>query len=460
MFSPSDISIKSKLIIMQVFTSVLVLSIFFGVFVYSDISSYKQRKAKSMMGLIKVIGTNSISTLRFQDSKAAEDILSELRNVAPEIIHALILDKKGKLFAQYKKPGSDSSLIPPSLTEKGFVFTDKLLFVNDDIIDGNEIIGKVTLVAELSELTQIKQSMYRMATLLIVVALGFSVLIAIAIQAFISKRLLHLVGVMKEVSKTGDYSRSISDAGKDEISTLIGVFNNLMQQVKKNQERKDEFIGIASHELKTPLTSIKGYTELLYDLEDRQPNKQFVQKVLENINKLENLIKDLLDVSKIQSGQMVLNKKEFTVHSLLEETVAAFQIVSKTHEISMKDDLDHETVFADRQRIEQVLFNLLSNAVKYSPGEKKVIVSTEKNGLELIIKVRDFGIGVQKEERSNIFERFYRSKDMTVHISGFGLGLYICRDIIERHHGRIWVETEKKGSSFCFSLPLQKMQEN
>jgi signal transduction histidine kinase len=109
---------------------------------------------------------------------------------------------------------------------------------------------------------------------------------------------------------------------------------------------------------------------------------------------------------------------------------------------------------ADKQRIEQVLFNLLSNAVKYSPGEKKVIVSSTKTDGELVIKIRDFGIGVLKEEQLNIFERFYRSKDTSIHISGFGLGLYICMDIIKRHGGKMWVESEKKGSSFYFSLPL------
>jgi len=99
--------------------------------------------------------------------------------------------------------------------------------------------------------------------------------------------------------------------------------------------------------------------------------------------------------------------------------------------------------------------NLLSNAIKYSPGENKVIVDSEKTDKELIIKIRDYGIGVPKEERSIIFERFYRTKGISVHISGFGLGLYISRDIINRHYGKIWVESADKGSIFYFSLPLK-----
>jgi signal transduction histidine kinase len=294
-----------------------------------------------------------------------------------------------------------------------------------------------------------------MAIILLLGAVGFSFLIAILVQFYISRRLLYLVNIMKQVNRTGDYNTPpIADEGKDEISILIQVFNNLMQQVKENQTRKDEFIGIASHELKTPLTSVKGYLDLLNKIEDKQPNKQFAQKALENVYKLERLVKDLLDVSKIQSGQLQLNTKEFNIDELIGETIASIQIVSATHKINRENTSGDLVISADRQRIEQVLLNLLSNAIKYSPGETEVMISSEKTGSDLIIRVRDFGIGIPKEELPEIFERFYRTKDISVYISGFGLGLYICRNIILRHNGKIWAERENKGSSFYFSLPL------
>jgi signal transduction histidine kinase len=168
------------------------------------------------------------------------------------------------------------------------------------------------------------------------------------------------------------------------------------------------------------------------------------------------LIRDLLDVSKIQSGHLELNMKEFNMDHLLDETISAIQMVSGTHEIIWENSFNNESISADRQRIEQVLTNLLSNAIKYSPGERKVIVYSKRTESELIIKVRDFGIGVPEEERSNIFERFYRTKDLSMTITGFGLGLYICRDIVTRHNGKIWMEPEEKGSAFYFSLPLKR----
>ena len=442
---------------MQVFTSVIVLGVFFEIFIINDINSYKTRKANATIGLAKVISANSVSTLHFQDNEAAKNILSELPNVVPDIEYAAIFDSTGKLFASYKRTGAANLIVPSELDQQEYFFTDKKLFVRDDIkdvINKNEHLGKVIIEVELTELAEIKEFKYKLATTLILIGLAFSFLLAIIIQTYISKRLLHLVDVMKKVSLTGNYNQSIADEGKDEISTLSRVFNNLMQQVSENQRRKDEFIGIASHELKTPLTSIKGYLELLHGIEDKEPNKQFTQKATESVGKLEKLINDLLDVSKIQSGQLELNKQVFDMDTLLDETIASFQMIAKSHLIVKGSDPIHAKVMADKQRIEQVLFNLLSNAVKYSPGEKKIIVASTKTDGELVIKIRDFGIGVLKEEQLNIFERFYRSKDTSIHISGFGLGLYICMDIIKRHGGNMWVETEKKGSSFYFSLPL------
>lgn len=455
MFKLSDISIRSKLILMQMFTSVLVLGVFFEIFIISDLNSYKKRKANNMISLAQVIGTNSASTLRFFDNVAAKDILAELRNDVPDVTHAAILDSNGKIFTTYQKLGvTDTLTIPAILKGKDYVYTNDKLFVKNDIISSNDFVGRVFLEVELTELKEIKEYDYRLATVLFLIGIGFSFLVAIIMQTYISRRLVRLSDVMAEVSQTGDYSRTIVDNGKDEISILSKVFNNLMQQVRENQRRKDEFIGIASHELKTPLTSIKGYMELLKSVEDRDPQKQFTQKALEGVIKLEKLIKDLLDVSKIQTGQLELSKSKFDMDKLLDETISSFHMVSKTHRV-IRENRENALLIADRQRIEQVLQNLLSNAIKYSPGENTVVVSIKKSETELIIKVRDFGIGVAEEERSNIFERFYRSKDSSVHISGFGLGLYICSDIIKRHEGKMWMTGEKKGSSFYFSLPLK-----
>lgn len=453
MFSFRNLSIRKKLILMQVFTSVLVLVIMFLVFIITDVRSFKQRTVDNMISIAQVIGTNSISVLQFQDEGAAMEMLTQLHKVSPEITEAAIINKNGQVFARFSDPGAFPMNVPAKMDDKDYLFYKKQLLVTYPIVSGNEAIGKIFLVVHLTELQKIIQNKYKLAFMLLLVALGFSFMLAFFIQSYISKRLLRLVNTMKKVNKTGNYNTPLVDEGKDEIATLINVFNKLMAQIRENEKKKDEFIGIASHELKTPLTTVKGYIEMLKMMEDEYPKKQFVESAFKNILKLEDLVKDLLDVSKIESGQLQLEMENFDLSLLLDDSIASSQMVSTTHNIVRKDQPKEEMVYGDRKRIEQVLSNLLSNAIKYSPGEKEIMVEFEKNDKESIVKIRDFGIGIPEEEHAFIFDRFYRTKSSSVHISGFGLGLYICRDIIKRHNGRIWIESMEKGTLFIFSLP-------
>lgn len=170
---------------------------------------------------------------------------------------------------------------------------------------------------------------------------------------------------------------------------------------------------------------------------------------------MQDLIFDLLDVSKIQSGQLHLNITDFDIDALIDETIASFQVIAMDHEIVRKGKQKLLTVSADRQRIEQVLVNLLSNAVKYSPNAKEVNVYAQKTGAKYMIKVQDFRIGIAKEEQPRVFDRFYRAKDNSILISGFGLGLYICKDIMKKHNGKIWIQRNQTGTRFNISLPFE-----
>jgi signal transduction histidine kinase len=439
---------------MQVFTSILVLVIMFLVFIITDVKAFRQRKVDNTKSIAQVLGTNSISVIQFQDEAAATEMLNQLHKVSPEIIEASILNNKNEVFARYSPAGVAPIEMPPSMKDSAYLFKNNRLLVTYPVVSSKEVIGKIFLVVELTELQRIIYNKYRLAFLLLLVAVGFTFIVANFIQRYISKRLLMLVKTMKKVNKTGDYSTPLVDEGKDEIATLINVFNRLMAQITENVKKKDEFIGIASHELKTPLTTVKGYIEMLKTMEDQPPKKQFVESAFKNVLKLEDLVKDLLDVSKIESGQLQLEMAKFDLSQLLDETIASAQMMSVTHTIIRKDEIKEQMIYGDRKRIEQVLVNLLSNAVKYSPGEKEVFVNMQRMENEVIIRVRDFGIGIPEEEHALIFDRFYRTKGSSVHISGFGLGLYICRDIVKRHGGKIWIESMKKGTVFNFSLPI------
>jgi PAS domain S-box-containing protein len=229
----------------------------------------------------------------------------------------------------------------------------------------------------------------------------------------------------------------------------------LYEEIKILNSKKDEFIGLASHELKTPLTSITAYLQVLSRTQTNEHNKGFVTKTISQVNKLSALVSDLLDVSKIEAGKLQLACEPFDIRTLLNETIDIIGLSHSGHKITLNTSVDHLTVYGDTQRIEQVLINLFTNAIKYAPSEYEIEVSLEQVDDHIRIGVKDNGIGMQEDQLDQIFSRFYRVDGLSPHMSGLGIGLYISREIIERHNGHIWVESDYgKGSTFWFTLPL------
>lgn len=228
---------------------------------------------------------------------------------------------------------------------------------------------------------------------------------------------------------------------------------------KELQQRKDEFISIASHELKTPLTTIKGYTQLLGEsLQKRfDENVRFVNMLNNQINKLTDLVNELLDISRIQSGKLTINKTDFSLVDLVEEVVKEAEVFSAQHKIVLKPVDKDITVSGDRFRINQVLMNFLTNAIKYSPDADIVNVFVSSDNKEVKVAVQDFGLGIEESKLPLIFEKFFQvdSNSPDIVTQGLGLGLYISSEIIKRHGGRVGVDSALgKGSTFYFILPL------
>ncbi len=256
-------------------------------------------------------------------------------------------------------------------------------------------------------------------------------------------------------------SRAFPDLDEDgNVKRWVGTSTDI-NDMKKQESQKNDFIKMANHELKTPVTTIKGYVQLLKKMRGTSEDKFLVNSLntIENqVDKLTSLIGDLLDISRIESGKLPLNMKEFSLVELVTETIEDIKASEESHQINfeLKHSEDIE-VLADKDRMTQVLNNLLTNAIKYSPHSKCVKVELYLDGKCAVVSVDDSGIGMEKEELSKIFHRFYRvSGDDEETFPGFGIGLFIVKDIMDRHNGKIWVESEKnKGSKFYFSLPVK-----
>ncbi|MDB5156515.1 MAG: domain S-box protein [Mucilaginibacter sp.] len=230
----------------------------------------------------------------------------------------------------------------------------------------------------------------------------------------------------------------------------------LYDEIRVLNAKKDEFIGLASHELKTPVTSISGYLQIIErGLAPEDRNKNFIGKALAQVNKLTTLISDLLDVSKIQTGKLPLSYTEFNLVGLLTDVAEMMQQNNASHTIELQYPETPIMLNADQQRVEQVIINLITNAVKYSPGANRIIINVAGNEKKIRVSVQDFGIGIDKDQQERIFSRFYRVENLALHMSGLGIGLYICHEIIERHKGKMWVDSKLgEGSTFTFELPV------
>jgi signal transduction histidine kinase len=251
--------------------------------------------------------------------------------------------------------------------------------------------------------------------------------------------------------------RAIPVREGESISKWVGTFTDIEDQ-KQAIRKKDEFISIASHELKTPLTTIKAYVQLLdRAIGTEDPTKLYVDRALVQIRKLDNLIIDLLDLSKIESGKLKFNKKSFSFETILSSAVEMIRQTYPDYHVVRKGEADIQ-LYGDEMRIEQVLINYLTNAVKYSPDNKEIqIEASIRQNQQLSVRVRDFGIGIRKDHQSNIFSKFYRVEESSNQFQGLGIGLYICAEIIRGHEGEYGVESEPgEGSVFYFSVPVHE----
>ena len=245
----------------------------------------------------------------------------------------------------------------------------------------------------------------------------------------------------------------VKEDGK--IIKWVGTFTDIEEQ-KQAIKRKDEFLTIASHELKTPLTSIKAYVQLLERMvPETDGTKTYVDRTLVQVNKLDMLINDLLDISKIESGKLRFELKEMDFDALVSATLDIIRQIYPDHVIIRKGFIPAK-MMGNEVRLEQVIINYLTNAIKYSPASKEIHVITEmRNGNELYFGVRDFGIGISESDAANVFGKFFRVNENGEHVPGLGIGLYICSEILKKHTAKFGVESELgKGSTFYFSIPV------
>ena len=371
---------------------------------------------------------------------------SGLKIIAQQVMDKLELRRKIRLLS------ISESKLRAIITEApiaiGLLSSSSLIIdtANDDLLnlwqEGRDIIGK-----PIGEVNAAQKEVGNLAILQQVYESG----VEYTAQE-VSAQIIHLNEVKQRYFDV-IYHPLLDEHGKTEQILILAI------DVTKQRElssQKDDFISIASHELKTPITSLRASLQLLDRLKD-VPGSPLVPKLIDQANrsvvKMNNLVEDLLNVGRLSEGQLGLSKSEFKISELIDSCCDHVRVAGK-HELIFKGDKDL-MVLADEHRIDQVVLNFVNNAVKYAPDSKEIYLTVEKQEDFAKISVVDQGPGIDSKQLANLFDRYYRADYDGAQYSGLGLGLYICAEIIRKHNGEIGVDSLiGQGSTFWFKLPI------
>ena len=354
-------------------------------------------------------------------------------------------------------------------TDKGFFLATALttyagadamsgLYAHEIIFEG-ECIGAAVYIATVQEIYENLRSMQIKILLWLIVVAALVLVISI----FVMRTFTRPIGDLSEgIEKMtgGDLSVRVNVRGKNEFSELAQAFNSMSEKLEALDKSRNQFVSNASHELKTPLSTMKILIETLVYQDPMDPSltKDFLNDVNKEIDRLNRIVSDLLTLVRIDSGGMGLNLTEMSLNALLEEQVKRLLPLARENGIEinleMKDEL---SIMADSVKLQQVIYNVIDNAIKYTPRGGEVETSLVRIGKKAVMRIADTGIGIPAEDLPHIFDRFYRvDKARSRATGGTGLGLSIVKQIVQQHGGDIRAEsTEGAGTTFIIELPVQ-----
>jgi len=466
--SPGDKPIRQKLMAILRLTSGVVVVLSCAAFLVYAVLSFRQTTLKNLSTLGAIIAANSTASLAFQNEADAREILSALR-AEPHIVGAALYDKDGRLFSRYPADLGVADL-PVAPARDGYRFEGAHLVGFEPVAQpGNTRLGTLFIRSDLKAVYGALGVAGGTAVLVMGLAMLVAYFLSNELQGAISRPILLLAATAKGISERQDYSVRAPKLGADELGSLTDAFNQmlgrieeqnaslrqLITELERSNKELEQFAYVASHDLQEPLRMVSSYTQLLerrYGDKLDEKGRKFVDFAVDGAIRMQQLINDLLEFSRVSTRGKPL--KPVDVNRVLNTVKLNLSVAIRESDAIVTND-QLPTVMADETQLVQLLQNLVGNAIKFRPAppaRPQVHVSAQVGETECVFAVRDNGIGIAPEYFERIFVIFQRLHAKSDY-PGTGIGLAVCRRIVERHGGRIWVESAPgQGSTFYFAL--------
>ena len=357
-----------------------------------------------------------------------------------------------------KKTVSTTGTLGGALSDVHFVVSSPV------VVNGKTVAVVFSTQDVIGGLTPYVAGILRVFSAATLFAFAMAFILVYLVSLRLTKPLREMSAAAKQYA-TGDFSKRIpikSNShifGKDETDELIVAFNSMAQALATLEMSRRSFVANVSHELKTPMTTIGGFIDGILDgTIEPEKETQYLKIVSDEVKRLSRLVTGMLNMSKIEAGELELKPVKFDISEMIFRTLLSFeQIIDKKHiEIKGLDSFESNNIVADKDMINQVVYNLIDNAVKFTPEGGYIEVSSKADSEKVIVRIRNSGMGIPGEEIDKIFERFYKiDKSRSYDVKGAGMGLYIVKTIIELHGGNIVARSEQgQYAEFIFQLPL------
>jgi len=384
-----------------------------------------------------------------------------------------VVDKAGYVYGVSNR--SETKLIGRQLTEEDIVnvlkgntiakrgsydeyFDSPVMTVGIPIVINGKVENGIFMHSPIYEIRETMKGTYR----IVIYSMLISMAAAVVLLYFISQKISRPIKEINEITKviaSGEFDKRVSIMSKDEIGQLAISFNHMAEELDKLEEMRKGFIADVSHELRTPLTLMKGYIKGLMDEElSKESRGEYLDIINDETARLADLINNLLDLSKMESGQNILNIENFDINELIRRNIINYSKKLEEKNINVEANFKQDPTFvmADKESISQVISNLVDNAIKFMKDGDNLIIDTVIKADKVLISIKDTGIGISEYDLNNIWKRFYKGdKSRSRQVKGTGLGLSIVKEIIKSHKEQIWVESKVgKGTVFNFTLKL------